>query len=113
MKETAVVLSAEERDYLSRQLRGDDVEPAFADRCAIVLRCAEGLDDGQVAAALGAQHRTVEQCRRRFLRHRVYGLLRWSLRDLGMVAMILLIVIAIWVVSVYTTGLQGVGLPDE
>ena len=113
MKETAVALSAEERDYLSRQLRRGDVEPAFADRCAIVLRCAEGLDDGQVAASLGVQNRTVEQCRRRFLRHRIHGLLRWSPRDLAMVLLILLIVIAVWVVSVYTTGLQSVGLPDE
>ncbi len=59
MKETAVAavvaLSMEERDYLSRQLRRGDVAPAFADRCAIVLRCAEGLDDGRIAAALGVR----------------------------------------------------------
>ncbi len=90
MKEIVVALSVEERDYLSRQLRRGDVEPAFADRCAIVLRCAEGLDDGQIAAALGVRHRTVEKWRRRFLRHRVDGLLSWSLRDLGMVAVFLL-----------------------
>ncbi len=101
MKETAVALSAEERDYLSRQLRRGDVEPVFAGRCAIVLRCAEGLDDGQIAAALGVRHRTVEKWRRRFLRHRVDGLLSWSPRDFGTVSVILLIVIAIWVVSVY------------
>ncbi len=105
MKETAVAavvaLSMEERDYLSRQLRRGDVAPAFADRCAIVLRCAEGLDDGRIAAALGVRHRTVEKWRRRFLRHRIDGLLSWSLGDFGAVAVILLIVIAIWVVNVY------------
>ncbi len=53
MKETAVALSAEERDHLSRQLHLGD------------------------------------------------GLLSWLSRDLGTVAVILLIVIAIWVVSVY------------
>ena len=101
MKETAVALSAEERDYLSRQLRRGDVEPVFAGRCAIVLRCAEGLDDGQIATALGVRHRTVEKWRRRFLRHRVQGLLSWTPRNFAMVAMILLVIAAIWIANVY------------
>lgn len=96
-----VALSAEERDYLSRQVRRDDVEPAFSTRCAIILRSAEGLADEQIAAALGVPQRTVAKWRRRFLRDRVDGLLSWSMRDFGAVAVIVLIIVTIWVVSTY------------
>lgn len=70
----AVVLSAEERSFLERQVRRRRVAQGMSDRCRIVLRCAAGLTSKAVAAELGVHEHTVGKWRRRFLKDRVEGL---------------------------------------
>jgi DNA-binding CsgD family transcriptional regulator len=48
-----VILTAEERSYLERQIRRHRVARSLSERCRIVLRCAEGLQSKQVASELG------------------------------------------------------------
>ena len=70
----SVVLSDEERSYLERRVRGRRVGRALAERCRIVLRCADGLTNKAVAAEVGVHEHTVGKWRRRFLKDRVEGL---------------------------------------
>src|ERR1041384_8367532 len=46
-------LSAEERDYLERQVRRHRVARSLSERCRIILRCADGLPSKSVATELG------------------------------------------------------------
>ena len=71
----ALVLSAEERGYLERQVRRRSVARSLSERCRIVLRCADGLQNKVVAAELGVDEHTVSKWRRRFLANRMDGLL--------------------------------------
>jgi len=71
----AVVLSAEERDYLERQVRRHRVARSFSDRCRMILRCADGLASKAVAAELGVHEHTVGKWRRRFVADRIDGLM--------------------------------------
>jgi transposase len=71
----ALVLTAEERDYVERQARGRLVARSLSERCRIVLRCADGMASKAVAAELGLCENTVGKWRRRFLSERVDGLL--------------------------------------
>src|SRR5262245_36937080 len=68
-------LSAEERTYLERQVRRHRVARSLAERCRIILRCADGLPSKSVAAELGLHEHTVGKWRRRFLKDRCDGLL--------------------------------------
>ena len=70
-----LVLSAEERDYLERQVRRRRVARSMSERCRIILRCADGISSKVVATELGVHEHTVGKWRRRFLRDRVEGLL--------------------------------------
>ena len=70
-----LILSAEERGYLERQVRRHRVTRSLSERCRIVLRCADGLQSKQVAAELGVSEHTVGKWRRRFVRDRIDGLL--------------------------------------
>ena len=70
-----LVLSAEEREYLERQVRRRRVARSMSERCRIVLRCADGIQSKVVAAELGVHEHTVGKWRRRFLKNRVEGLL--------------------------------------
>ena len=70
-----LVLSAEERDYLERQVRRRRVARSMSERCRIILRCADGIPSKVVATELGVHEHTVGKWRRRFLRDRVEGLL--------------------------------------
>lgn len=97
----AVELSAEERDYLSRQVRRDRVGQAFSERCNIILRCAEGLSDNQIAIELNLREKTVEKWRRRFLCDRVDGLIAWAIGDIAPLVVILVLIISIWSASIY------------
>jgi hypothetical protein len=38
-----LVLSAQERAYLERQVRRHRVARSFSERCRVILRCADGL----------------------------------------------------------------------
>ncbi len=71
----ALVLSAEERSYLERQVRRHRVARSLSERCRLILRCAEGLSSKAVAAELGVHEHTVGKWRRRFLKDRIEGLL--------------------------------------
>ncbi|MCE2485382.1 MAG: IS630 family transposase [Desulfurellaceae bacterium] len=70
----AVVLSEEERAYLERQVRRHRIARLLAERCRLILRCAEGLPNKVVAAELGVHEHTVGKWRRRFVKNRVEGL---------------------------------------
>ncbi len=97
-----LALSAQERDYLARQLRRANAERGFVARCAIVLRRADGGDEGEIAAELGVPRRAVAKWCRRFERHRIDGLLTWRPRDFALVAALLLLGATVWAVSVYS-----------
>src|SRR5260370_12578602 len=70
-----LVLSAQERSYLERQVRRHRVARSLSERCRVILRCAEGLASKDVAAELGLHEHTVGKWRRRFLHNRCDGLL--------------------------------------
>jgi len=70
-----LVLSDEERDQLQRWARRAKTAQALALRSRIVLGCAEGLDNKQVAAREGVTQATVGKWRRRFVDARVDGLI--------------------------------------
>lgn len=70
-----LVVSADERAYLERQVRRHRVTRSLSERCRIILRCAEGMQSKVVAAELGVHEHTVGKWRRRFLKDRLDGLL--------------------------------------
>lgn len=69
-----LVLTADERAYLERQVRRQRVARSLSDRCKIILRCADELHSKAVAAELGVSEHTVGKWRRRFLEDRIDGL---------------------------------------
>lgn len=69
-----LVLSAEEREQLTRDARRAKSAQALALRSKIVLACADGVDNKSVAARLGCSENTVGKWRRRFVEHRLDGL---------------------------------------
>lgn len=70
-----LILSAEERAYLERQVRRHRVARSLSERCRVILRCAEGVASKTVAIELGMHEHTVGKWRRRFLKERLEGLL--------------------------------------
>ena len=70
-----LVLSAQARAYLERQVRHHRVAWSLSERCRAILRCADGLPSKSVAAELGIHEHTVGKWRRRFLKNRCDGLL--------------------------------------
>ena len=70
-----LVLSAQERVYLERQVRRHRVARSLSERCRVILRCADGIPSKSVAATLGVHEHTVGKWRRRFLKDRCDGLL--------------------------------------
>ncbi|MGW6413510.1 IS630 family transposase, partial [Streptomyces vinaceus] len=69
-----VVLSEDERATLVRWSRRAKSSQALAQRCRIVLGCADGRTNRQVADELGIWPQTVGKWRRRFLERRMEGL---------------------------------------
>ncbi len=69
-----LVLSEEERAALVRWSRRAKSSQALAQRCRIVLGCADGKTNRQVADELGVWPQTVGKWRRRFLERRLEGL---------------------------------------
>ncbi len=69
-----LVLSDEERQTLERSARRPKSAQALASRCRIVLACAEGGNDIEVASRVGVSRHTVGKWRRRFMAHRLDGL---------------------------------------
>ena len=70
-----LVLSAEERAYLERQVRRHRVARSLSERCRVILQCADGLASKDVATELGHHEHMVGKWRRRFLKDRCDGLL--------------------------------------
>ena len=68
-------LAAEEREVLQRYSRRRKAGQGIALRARIILKCAEGYNDIDVAEMLGTSRLTVGKWRRRFLRDRLEGLL--------------------------------------
>jgi transposase len=69
-----LVLEPAEREQLQRWARRPKTEQRRATRSRIVLRCADGLDNDEVAAELGLNEKTVAKWRRRFVERRLDGL---------------------------------------
>jgi transposase len=69
-----IELSATERDTLQRWVRRHSSAQALAQRCRIVLACAEGRTNQEVAAAERVHPSTVGKWRRRFATDRLEGL---------------------------------------
>jgi transposase len=70
-----LILSAEERAYLERQVRRHRAARSLSERCRVILRCADGVPSKSVASEIGVHEHTVGKWRRRFLRDRIEGLL--------------------------------------
>ena len=69
-----LVLSDEERETLERWARRPTSAQALASRCRIVLACAEGGSNIEVASRVGVSRHTVGRWRNRFLERRLEGL---------------------------------------
>ena len=68
-----LVLDASEREQLERWARRGRTEQRLAVRSRIVLRCADGLDNDEVARELAVDAKTVGKWRARFVERRLLG----------------------------------------
>ena len=69
-----IVLTSNERKALERWSRRHSTSQALALRCRIVLACASGRSNLDIAADLGCSHATVSKWRLRFAEHRLGAL---------------------------------------
>ena len=69
-----LVLTDDERDTLQRWARRASSSQALAQRCRIVLGCAAGKSNREVAAEVGVWPQTVGIWRHRFIECRLEGL---------------------------------------
>ena len=69
-----VVLTGDERETLERWARRPNSAQALASRCRIVLACAKGWTNIEVAEELGVDRNTVAKWRNRFVAARLDGL---------------------------------------
>lgn len=70
----AIVLSCEERAYLTHQSVRRSVRADFKQRCEIILACADGLSNKAASEKVGIGVHSVGKWRRRFAGHRIDGL---------------------------------------
>ena len=69
-----LTLSNEERAALEGWIRRRSTPQAWALRCRIILACASGATNKDVAAELGSTPHAVGRWRARFVEHRIAGL---------------------------------------
>ena len=69
-----LILSDDERAALEGWVRRSSTPQAWALRCRIILACADGISNEEVAARLGSTQHAVGRWRSRFLEHRIAGL---------------------------------------
>ena len=69
-----LVLTKEEHETLTRYARRSTIQQRIALRARIVLNCAEGFTNKEVAADMGVTPQTVGKWRSRFIRNRIEGL---------------------------------------
>jgi transposase len=69
-----IILTAQERTKLEELARRRKTAQAMALRCQVVLHCAQGLSNGQVARKLKVCQHTVGKWRKRFAAQRCNGL---------------------------------------
>src|ERR1700745_835500 len=69
-----LTLTGEERETLQRWARRAKSAQALAQRCRVVLCCAAGKSNKEVAAEVGVWPQTVGIWRRRFIERRLEGL---------------------------------------
>lgn len=69
-----LTLSDDERAALEGWVRRSSTPQAWALRCRIILACAEGVSNKDVATRLGSTPHAVGRWRSRFLEHRIAGL---------------------------------------
>lgn len=69
-----LTLSNDEREVLMRYARRGKTSQRLAQRSRIVLECAGGLSNGEVAEALGVHPKSVGKWRARFIAERIEGL---------------------------------------
>ena len=70
-----LILTSDEREQLTRDARRATSAQALALRSKIVLACADGLDNKTVAEQVRCSANTVAKWRKRFIEHRLDGLL--------------------------------------
>ena len=73
-KAVEAVPSAEERAFPEAHVRKRKAPRSLSDRCRIILPCAEGLRNREIAERTGAHGHTVGRWRRRFAGKRIEGL---------------------------------------
>src|SRR5262249_11447020 len=73
-RKAVLILTDDERQTLKTWALRPKSTQQLAQRARIVLACAEGMDNKQVAAKLGVTVQTVGKWRRRFVERRVDGL---------------------------------------
>jgi transposase len=73
-KASEIKLRDEERDILDRLVRRRKVSRGDAQRAEIVRRAADGLNNCEIADAVGVTRQTVRTWRERFAKHRLDGL---------------------------------------
>ncbi|MGW3252276.1 IS630 family transposase [Streptomyces fungicidicus] len=69
-----LILSGAERSALEGWVRRRSTPQAWALRCRIILACATGASNKDVAAQLGSTPHAVGRWRKRFVEHRIAGL---------------------------------------
>ncbi|MFB7552892.1 IS630 family transposase [Streptomyces sp. NPDC056154] len=69
-----LILSDEERAALEGWVRRRSTPQAWALRCRIILACATGVSNKDVAVRLGSTPHAVGRWRKRFVEHRIAGL---------------------------------------
>jgi len=74
-RKAKLVLSDDERQELERYVRRGTVSQQLATRARLVLACAQGLNNKEVAGQVGVNPSTVARWRGRFIKERLQGLM--------------------------------------